>query len=81
MIYGPSVKETQVSSSIEVKSAPTAATIISKEETAPLATLVVTRATRRNFGNLYDAQNPQLAAMLSKLPGTYHSADRTIGFH
>jgi hypothetical protein len=30
--------------------------------------------------NLYDSQNPQLAALLSKLPGTYHS-DRTAGFH
>jgi hypothetical protein len=80
MIYGPSVEETQVPLRTKVEPAPAAATPISAEKMAPLATPVVTRETRRNFGNLYDAQNPQLAAMLSKLPRNYHS-DRTIGFH
>jgi hypothetical protein len=80
MMYGPSVKETQVPPSTEVEPAPAAATPISVEEMAPLATPVVTRETRKNSGNLYDALNPQLAAMLSKLPGNYHT-DRTVGFH
>jgi hypothetical protein len=80
MIYGPSIKETQAPSSTEDEPAPAAATPISSEEMVPLATPVVTHEARRNFGNLYDAQNPQLAAMLSKLPGNYHS-DRTVGFH
>jgi hypothetical protein len=66
--------------STEVEPSPAAATPISVGEMAPLATPVVTRETRRNSGNLYDAQNPQLAAILSKLPGNYHS-DRTVGFH
>jgi hypothetical protein len=79
MIYGPSVKETQATPSIEVEPAPVAVAPIPTEE-LPLATPVVTRETRTNHGNLYDAQNPQLAAMLSKLPGIYHS-DRTAGFH
>jgi hypothetical protein len=55
-------------------------TPISAEEMAPSATRVVTCVTRRNSWNLHDAQNPQLAAMLSKLPGNYHS-NRTVGFH
>jgi hypothetical protein len=80
MIYGPSVKETQVPPNTEVEPAPGAVAPIPAEDIAPLATSVVTRETRTNFGNLYDAQNPQLAAMLSKLPENYHS-DRTVGFH
>jgi hypothetical protein len=80
MIYGPSVMETQVPLNTEVEPAPVAVAPIPAEDIAPLATSVVTRETRTNFGNLYDAQNPQLAAMLSKLPGNYHS-DRIVGFN
>jgi hypothetical protein len=80
MIYGPSIKETQVPPSTEAEPAPAASTPIPAEEMALLVTPVVTRETRRNSGNLYDAENPQLAAMVSKLPGNYHS-DRTVGFH
>jgi hypothetical protein len=78
MIYGPS-KETAVTSSIEVESAHIAVALTLTEE-SPLATPWVTRETRTNSADLYDAQNPQLAAMLSKLPGNYHS-DMTVGFH
>jgi hypothetical protein len=78
--HGPSVKETQDPASTKVELAPIAMTPIPAEEVAPLATPVVTRETKTNFGYLYDAQNPQLAAMISKLPGNYHS-DRTVGFH
>jgi hypothetical protein len=78
MIYGPRVKKTHVTPSIEVEPAPVAVAPTPTEE-LPLVTPVVTHETRTNLGDLYDAQNPQLAAMLSKLPGNYHS-NRT-GFH
>jgi hypothetical protein len=78
MTHGPSVKETQDPASTEDELAMIAMTPVLIEEVAPLATHVVTRET--NVGKLYDAQKPQLAATLSKLPGNYHS-DRTVGFH
>jgi hypothetical protein len=81
MTHGPSVKDSQVPASTGVEPALVAATPISAEEMAPFATPVVTREPRRNFGNLSDAKNPQLAAsMLSKLPENYH-IDQTVGFH
>jgi hypothetical protein len=81
MTHGSCVKETQVPVSAEVEPAPVAAPPTPAEEVAPLATPVVTRESRTNFGNLYDAQNPKLAAnMLSKLPKNYH-IDPTVGFH
>jgi hypothetical protein len=52
MIYGPSVKETQVPPSTEAEPAPAAATPIPAKEMASLATPVVTSETRRNSGNL-----------------------------
>jgi hypothetical protein len=76
--HGPSVKETQDPASTKDELALIAMTRILTEEVAPLATPVVTRET--NVGKLYDAQNPQSAATLSKLTGNYHS-DRTVGFH
>jgi hypothetical protein len=79
--HGPSVKETQDPVNAEVEPAPVATPPTLIEDVTPLATPVVTRESRTNFGNLYDAQNPQLAAnMLSKLPGNYH-IDQTVGFH
>jgi hypothetical protein len=80
MTHGPSVKETQDPANTEDDLAPIAMTPIPTEEVVPLATPVVTRETKANVGNIYDAQNPQLAAMISKLPENYHS-DRTVGFH
>jgi hypothetical protein len=78
MTHGPSVKETQDPASIKDELALIAMNRILTEEVAPLAIPVVTRKT--NVGKLYDAQNPQSAATLSKLPGNYHS-NRTVGFH
>jgi hypothetical protein len=78
MTHGPSVKETQDPASTEDELALIAMTPILTEEVAPLATPVVTRKT--NVEKLYDAQNPQSATTLSKLPGNYRS-DRTVGFH
>jgi hypothetical protein len=80
MTHGPSVKETQDPASPEDELAPIAMTPIPTEGVVPLAIPVVTRETKANVGNVYDAQNPQLVAMISKLPGNYHS-DRTVGFH
>jgi hypothetical protein len=77
---GLASRERRVPPSTEDEAAPVAVATTPTEEIAPSATPVVTRQTRRDFENLYDAQNPQLAAMLSKLPGNYHS-DRTVGFH
>jgi hypothetical protein len=80
MTYGHSVKETQDPASTEEELAPIAMTPILAEKVVPLATPVVTHETKANVGNVYDAQYPQLAAMISKLPENYHS-DRTVGFH
>jgi hypothetical protein len=70
--HGPSVKDpTQDPTSTEDKfQALIAMTSILTEKVAPLATPTVTRET--NVGKLYDAQNPHLAAMISKLRGNYH---------
>jgi hypothetical protein len=77
--HGTSVKITQ--DPVMVQPAPVATPPTLIEEVTPLATPVVTRESRINFGNLSYAQNPQLAAnMLNKLPGHYH-IDPTVGFH
>jgi hypothetical protein len=78
MTHEPSVKETQDPASTEDELALIAMTPILTEEVASLITPMVTRET--NVGKLYDAQDPQSAATLSKLPGNYH-IDRTVGFH